>query len=91
MTKVVLVLSEHSIESDWVESEVETALEKEREQGRIVLFPIRLNDSVMETDKAWAAEIRRTRNIGDFREWEDHDSYQVAFQRVLRDLRPEVE
>ena len=89
--KVVLVLSEHSIESDWVESEVEMALEKEREQGRTVLFPIRLDDSVMETDKAWAAEIRRTRNIGDFREWKDHDSYQVAFERVLRDLRPEAE
>ena len=89
--KLVLVLSEHSIESDWVESEVETAFEKERKQGRTVLFPIRLDDSVMETDKAWAAEIRRTRNIGDFREWKDHDSYQAAFQRVLRDLRPETE
>lgn len=89
--KVVLVLSERSIQSDWVESEVESALEKEREEGRTVLFPIRLDDSVMETDKAWAAEIRRTRNIGDFRGWKDHDSYQVAFQRVLRDLRPEAE
>lgn len=89
--KLVLVLSERSIHSDWVESEVEAAFEKERKDGRTVLFPIRLDDAVMETDKAWAAEIRRTRNIGDFRGWKDHDSYQPAFERVLRDLRPEAE
>jgi hypothetical protein len=29
--KLLLVLSKHSVESDWVEKEVETALEKERQ------------------------------------------------------------
>ena len=90
--KVVLVLSEHSIASKWVESEVEAAFERERRDPdgeRTVLFPIRLDDSVMETDQAWAAEVRRTRHIGDFRRWKDHDSYRQAFERVLRDLRPD--
>ena len=54
-------------------SEVEAAFEKERKQKRTVLFPIRLDDAVMETDEAWAAEIRRTRQIGDFRKWKEHD------------------
>jgi endogenous inhibitor of DNA gyrase (YacG/DUF329 family) len=72
---------------EWVEKEVETAFEKERREKRTVLFPIRLDDAVMETHEAWAADIRRTRHIGDFREWKNHDSYKKAFERLLRDLK----
>jgi hypothetical protein len=86
--KLLLVLSENSVESAWVEKEVETAFEKERRQdNKPVLFPIRLDDAVMETDQAWAADVRRTRQIGDFSHWKDHDAYQQAFQRLLRDLK----
>ena len=87
--KLLLILSQHSIESDWVEAEVETALEEERRRERTVLFPIRLDDSVKETEQAWAAHIRRTRHIGDFRRWKDHDAYQEAFARLVRDLERE--
>ena len=55
-----------------------------------MLFPIRLDDEVMETTRAWAADIRRTRHIGDFRPWKDHDAYQESFDRLLRDLEPEA-
>lgn len=85
--KLLLVLSEHSVESAWVESEVETAFEKERQQKRLVLFPIRLDETVMQTRYAWAADIRRTRHIGDFRGWTHPDAYQKAFDRLLRDLQ----
>jgi hypothetical protein len=84
--KLLLVLSEHSIGSQWVETEVETALEEERRYNKTVLFPIRLDDAVMETDQAWAANIRRTRHIGDFRWWKEHDAYQRSFDHLLRDL-----
>lgn len=87
--KLMVVLSEHSIKSPWVEKEVETAFEKERQQNRIVLFPIRLDDAVMKTQQAWAADIRRTRHIGDFRDWKNHNSYKEEFDRLLRDLRAE--
>ena len=40
----------------------------------------------MEINQAWAADIRRTRHIGDFSRWKDHDAYQQAFERLLRDL-----
>src|SRR5216684_454836 len=85
--KLLLVLTENSMKSPWVEKEVETAFEKERRQGRTVLFPIRLDDAVMGAEEAWAADIRRTRHIGDFRKWKNHDEYQVAFERLMRDLR----
>ncbi len=85
--KLLLILSKHSITSQWVEQEVETALRKERERKRTFLFPIRLDDTVMKVEGGWPALIRNTRHIGDFREWEIHSRYQAAFARLLRDLK----
>jgi len=88
--KLLLVLSEHSIRSPWVEKEVETALEREHREKRTVLFPIRLDDTVMETNEAWAADIRRTRHIGDFTGWDQHAKHVKAFERLMRDLKASV-
>lgn len=85
--KLLLVLSENSVKSTWVEKEVETAFEKEKKQGRTVLFPIRLDEAVMGTEETWAADIRRMRHIGDFREWKNHDKYKKSFDRLIQDLR----
>jgi uncharacterized protein YjbI with pentapeptide repeats len=87
--KLLLVLSRQSIASDWVEQEVETALARERDEKRLVLFPIRLDDAVSETDRTWAANLRRTRHIGDFSNWKERDAYQAAFARLLQDLKAE--
>jgi hypothetical protein len=87
--KLLVVLSEHSVQSDWVEIEVTTAMEKEHHQQKEVLFPVRLDEAVMHTSLPWAAHLRRTRHIGDFTGWKDHDCYQKAFSRLLRDLQPE--
>jgi hypothetical protein len=44
--------------------EVQAAMEKERRaHGETVLFPIRLDDAVMQSNRAWAADVRRTRYI----------------------------
>lgn len=88
--KLLLVLSEHALASAWVEDEVEAALEKERRQQREVLFPVRLDESVMQTTQAWAAKLRRTRHIGDFSRWAEPQAYRQAFERLLRDLKAEV-
>jgi hypothetical protein len=37
----------------------------------------------------WAADIKRSRHIGDFRRWKDHDAYSKSFDRLLRDLKVE--
>jgi hypothetical protein len=88
--KLMLILSEHSLASPWVGGEVEAALERERRQKQTILLPIQLDDSILETDTAWAAAIRRTRHIGDFRGWKDHDAYQKSLERLLRDLMVEA-
>jgi uncharacterized protein YjbI with pentapeptide repeats len=85
--KVLLILSEHSIKSDWVEDEVSKAFAEERKRGQTLLFPVRLDDAVMDTREAWAVKLRDQRNIGDFRRWKDHDGYTRSFERVLRDLK----
>jgi uncharacterized protein YjbI with pentapeptide repeats len=85
--KLLLVLSRTSVASQWVEQEVETALARERQQGTTILFPVRIDNTVMTLETGWPALIRNTRNIGDFRRWKTHDVYQKAFDRLLRDLK----
>jgi hypothetical protein len=36
----------------------------------------------------WAKKIRLRRHIGDFAEWKDHAKYKIAFERLLKDLKP---
>jgi hypothetical protein len=42
---------------------------------------------VFESPFEWATEIRHERNIGDLTRWKQHDEYQKAFDRLLRDLQ----
>lgn len=89
--KLMIILSESSINSQWVENEVEAALAREQKENKVLLFPIMLDKSVFDTHSPWAATIQRTRNIGDFTNWKDHDSYTQAFERLLRDLKKSEE
>jgi hypothetical protein len=85
--RLLIILSENSIQSPWVAAEVESAFEREHSQNdQPVLFPIRLDDGVMHTDQPWAARIRQRRHIGDVRNWKDHDS-PPAVPRVAREKR----
>jgi hypothetical protein len=85
--KLLVILSENSMQSEWVGDEVEAAIEEEKESDRLVLFPIRLDDAVLNTREDWAAKIKRRRHIGDFSNWKDENAYQKAFERLLRDLK----
>lgn len=95
--RLLLVLSEHSMESQWVRREVKRARRKEKETGRNVLFPLRLVP--FSTLKAWdcldsgsgedLAEKVREYHIPDFSSWKDHDAFEAAFADLMRDLRRE--
>ena len=87
--KVLLVLSEASIASDWVEGEVTRSLDEEQERKQIVLLPIRIDNAAMETSKGWARMLRGQRHIGDFTRWKEHDAYSLALERLLAALRTE--
>jgi hypothetical protein len=93
--KLVLVLSDHSIQSEWVMTEIRKARKAELRDNRRKLFPIRLVD--METIRDWecfdadtgkdlAVEVREY-FIPDFTRWKDHDAFERAFGRFLKDLQ----
>jgi uncharacterized protein YjbI with pentapeptide repeats len=87
--KLLIVLSGSSIKSWWVKKEVETAFDREAKDKRAVLFPIRVDEEVMKTEEAWAADIRRARHIGDFTGWEIPSRYSKALERLLVALKSE--
>jgi hypothetical protein len=84
--KLIVVVSRSSLKSEWVESEVAVAMEKERKKKRTVLIPIRLDDAVERVKTGWAVDVRQ-RQIGDFRTWKTHDAFEQAYARLLRDLQ----
>jgi hypothetical protein len=85
--KLLLILSKSSIASEWVEDEVNKAYAEVRERKETVLFPIRIDDTVMTTPEPWARKLRDQRNIGDFRQWKKPAEYQKSLERLLRDLK----
>ena len=71
-----------------MEQEVETALAREREpEGRTVLFPIRLDDAVMESKAGWPALLKNTRNVGDFTDWKDRKGKDNTADAIVAELR----
>lgn len=83
--KLILVLSQNSIDRAWVKKEYSKAVAKEKQLGKTVLFPIRLDDSVFDTAEQWAYDLHK-RHLGDFRNWTNPLLYQNAINRLLRDL-----
>jgi hypothetical protein len=93
--RLLLVLSDHSILSEWVMTEIRRAREAERKEGHRKLFPIRLTD--FKTLEEWKcpdsksgqdlAEEVRQYFIPDFSNWKNHDDFEKTFDRLLRDLK----
>jgi hypothetical protein len=85
--KLVIILSTNSVNSDWVEREVKSALEREQKERKDVLFPIAIDEEGFTSKQPWAKDIRLKRHIGDFRKWKSHDDYTAAFDRLVRGLK----
>jgi hypothetical protein len=95
--KLLIVLSEASLRSEWVMDELRKGFKAERDSGKRKLFPVRLTD--YETLERWEcrdslsgkdlAEEVRQYFIPDFSNWKDHDQFETAFSRLLKDLRAE--
>lgn len=93
--KLLFVLSEHSMNSEWGSTEIRRARKREREEHRQVLFPIRLVkwDKIAawecfdaDSGKDLAVEIREY-YIPDFSNWKDHDKFEAEFAKLIRDLK----
>lgn len=92
--KLLLVLSEASMKSQWVGTELYKARTREREKGVQMLFPVRLVS--FEIVKAWAAfdadsgrdMARELREyfIPDFTEWHDESVYSREVNKLIESL-----
>ena len=90
--KLLLVLSESSINSNWVKREIIKAFKREEAEGKRVLFPISLVD--FSKIEAWefvdskgrdlSEEIRKF-YIPSFKGWENDNSlYTTEFDKLLK-------
>ncbi len=85
--KTILLCSKESLESWWVDQEIELVTEKERnlqkETGEKtgLLIPITIDDHIYNWQGGKRMAIRN-RVIGDFRNWQDD----TAFEKALNDL-----
>jgi uncharacterized protein YjbI with pentapeptide repeats len=93
--KVLLILSPASMHSEWVKTEIAKTRKRELREKKQVLFPLRLVS--FEAIRDWecfdadagkdsAREIREY-FIPDFSNWKNHDEYQKAFGRLMKDLK----
>ncbi len=94
--KLLVVLSENSMNSEWVKTELAKARNRELRENRRMLFPISLVpfkhlcewecfDAA--TGKDTAREIREYFIPDTFTNWKNHDKYRTAFNRLLSDLQ----
>ncbi|HKQ03861.1 MAG TPA: toll/interleukin-1 receptor domain-containing protein [Blastocatellia bacterium] len=93
--RLLIVLSESSMRSEWVMTEIRNARHAEIREGRRKLFPIRLVnfDAIKQwrcfdadTGKDLAVELREY-FIPDFSNWKDYAAFEDSFDRLLRDLK----
>lgn len=93
---VLLVLSEASIDSDWVEHELRAARRREKAESRNILCPIAL-------DKSWMSKVQGERNLGahpdvnwehlsgknvlDFSGWQEEATFAEALERLTQGLK----
>lgn len=85
--KLVVVCSEHSLQSPAVQHEIERALQREDREGKHILFPLRIDNYLFEH---WEHERKAdvvSKVAGDFRGWESSPkNYDKSFQRFLQAL-----
>ena len=84
---VLLVLSEYSLRSDWVEHEVRTARGLEKNMGRDVLCPVALDNSWKSSP--WPKRVMEQimeYNILDFSAWMDDVKFEGMFRKLIDGL-----
>lgn len=87
--KMLIVLSKHSLKSEWVKKEVGLARQKEGNGKREVLLPVCLDNAHLNSPTDWAAAIRKQRHIKSFENWQQPSRYQEMLKGLLKDLLKE--
>jgi hypothetical protein len=81
--RLIVICSESSLRSAWVEDEISKAFSMERERGIPIVIPIRIDEAVLKASTGWPAKLRDGRYIGDFTDWHSPEAYRRSFQKLL--------
>ena len=92
--RMLLVLSQDSMNSSWVSTEIAKAYSREAEDGQRILFPVSLgqfdnlsNWELFDADHGLdLARYIRQYYIPDFSDWESKDSFQELVTKLIDDL-----
>ena len=85
--KMIIVCSEHSLESKPVLWELERVLDRERSEQRDLLFPIRIDNYVFTWNHPYSVSLRN-RVIGDFTGWQANPAtYGDSLVKLTRALQ----
>ena len=85
--KQILVLSKNSLMRHWVEKEIENANEKALKKKKNILIPVRTDAAALESEQAWAVDLRRSGDILNFADWKKPDAYQKTLKHLLALLK----
>lgn len=92
--KLLIVISENSMNSEWVKTEIRKARKREIKEGKRILFPISITDfdkirkwELFDADsgKDLAVEMREYL-IPDFSNWENETEFNKAFTKLVEGL-----
>ena len=89
--KMILVCSKESLNSWWVEEELDRIFEKERkyrnEKGKKhrLLIPITIDDALFESNESRAKSIKK-RIVGDFKNWENEEKFEQSLNQLIEAL-----
>ncbi len=97
--RLLLVLSRHSMNSEWVKLEIRKSLQREKKENRRILFPIRLVTMPTIKKRTWMDGILGRDlieeicqyYIPDFTHWKDHDAFESEAAKLITALHPDPE
>lgn len=81
--KVIIICSKNSLQSAPVLREIERTLQREDEEGKDILLPIRIDDYVLEDwDHPRRADVIN-KVVGDFQKWRNQEKYRESLWRLI--------
>ena len=85
---VLLVLSEASVNSVWVDHELRVAHKKEQEEKRDVLCPVALDEAWKDkmNEVLWE-QVLTTKHVLDFSKWATEAEFEPQFQKLVTGLK----
>ncbi len=85
--KLLVILSNNSIDNKLIITEVEDVLAEERQRKQSILMPLKINGDITSGDKARLNKILSEKYISDFTNWNKPNEYNIAFNELLENLK----